>query len=511
MKKIMLLLCLSFLAILRVQAMSSSIDVDKIRYVAGEGARLYAIVICHGNNERLDNFVFGYRTDDAVLSYADVLDTFVKADSRFDVRTNGDKISSVSFDLDGNGIFDERDVIAPGEWSVSADMLASDGSTPVVALCNGVNASDVPYYFYLPEPDEVGVWVPEAMTVSLSDESFVLPVLVQPQGNTVANTTNWQASSSNETYRLDRTKIVTPYTFIDGSYHARPSMVGATGVTYVRYRPMIGGTYVESNYLTLTIKEPEVPMTSIIFTEEEIHSPLNRVVEYEYTYEPDNATYTAIKLVSSDTKIATWSASAGLKTTTVAGTATITASCNYNSSVTASFNLVSSLRNPVTGVSFGPGTEDGVIDVPVKQLIGLRPIIEPADADIPSVTIKLSDNGSSREDYTCTTYNVNYWDANNVRSQFLELSGHRPTGDRPAKLTVTSADGNYSKDFVVNVVESDRTPLPGGYEDGTIILNEEWFGHTNGGLNYITEDGEIIYQAYERENPGMSFGCTSQY
>ena len=43
------------------------------------------------------------------------------------------------------------------------------------------------------------------------------------------------------------------------------------------------------------------------------------------------------------------------------------------------------------------------------------------------------------------------------------------------------------------------------------MLNEEWYGHTNGGLNYYTPDFEIVYQAYERENPGMSFGCTSQY
>ena len=35
--------------------------------------------------------------------------------------------------------------------------------------------------------------------------------------------------------------------------------------------------------------------------------------------------------------------------------------------------------------------------------------------------------------------------------------------------------------------------------------------YRTGGLNYITPDNEVIYQAYERENPGMSFGCTSQY
>ena len=43
------------------------------------------------------------------------------------------------------------------------------------------------------------------------------------------------------------------------------------------------------------------------------------------------------------------------------------------------------------------------------------------------------------------------------------------------------------------------------------MLNEEWYGHTNGGLNWFSPDYDVVYQAYERENPGMSFGCTSQY
>ncbi|MBD5163594.1 MAG: hypothetical protein HDT09_02685, partial [Bacteroidales bacterium] len=127
------------------------------------------------------------------------------------------------------------------------------------------------------------------------------------------------------------------------------------------------------------------------------------------------------------------------------------------------------------------------------------------------MTITVTDNGTSREDYTCSTYRVNWWDNDGTRVQFYELSGHRPTGEHPAKVHVESADGAFEKDFIVNVLESDRTPIEGGYTEGTIILNEEWFGHTNGGLNYITPDNEVIYQAYERENPGMSFGCTSQY
>ena len=487
-----------------------AVDVDKVRYTVGEGACAAAVVICFGADNRLDNLVYGYRYENTMPDAGVVLAEIAAADKRLSVASDGEKVTSVAFDLNGDNVIDALDVMRANdacEWS--SEIYSAEGM-PVMAVSFGTPAGEAPYYFYLPAPDEEGIWLPEEMTVPLSDKGCVLPVLIQPQGKTVGVTTNWQASQSNTSYLLDRTLIVTPYTLVDGTYNARPTFTGATGTTYVRYRPTIGGSYVESNYMTLNITAPEVPVESLIF-DSEVTSGLNRVVELSYSYTPENATYTALTFSSSDTKVATWSATAGLKTTTVAGSATITATSMYNPEVKASFTLVSQLLKPVTDVNFGPGTEDGVINVPVRQLVGLKPVIFPEDADVPTVTVTLSDNGTSKADYTCTTYNVNWWDINNVRSTFYELSGHRPTGDHPAKITVKSADGALTKEFTVNVIEADRTPLENGYVDGTIILNEEWFGHTNGGLNYITENDEIIYQAYERENPGMSFGATSQY
>lgn len=49
------------------------------------------------------------------------------------------------------------------------------------------------------------------------------------------------------------------------------------------------------------------------------------------------------------------------------------------------------------------------------------------------------------------------------------------------------------------------------YTNGTFILNEDWFGHQNSTLNYITKDGEWIYRAFQKENPGMELGATAQY
>jgi len=51
------------------------------------------------------------------------------------------------------------------------------------------------------------------------------------------------------------------------------------------------------------------------------------------------------------------------------------------------------------------------------------------------------------------------------------------------------------------------------YQDGAFILNEDWFGHNNSSINFITNSGDIFYRVYEYENQGrdLSLGCTSQY
>ena len=49
------------------------------------------------------------------------------------------------------------------------------------------------------------------------------------------------------------------------------------------------------------------------------------------------------------------------------------------------------------------------------------------------------------------------------------------------------------------------------YTKGMFVVNEEWFGHTNGSVNFMKENGEWIYRAYTRENPRQAFGATTQF
>ncbi|MDE5749814.1 MAG: Ig-like domain-containing protein, partial [Duncaniella sp.] len=279
------------------------------------------------------------------------------------------------------------------------------------------------------------------------------------------------------------------------------------GDVYLHVRVRFGLAYSYSNVCRFTLLPPERPIESISFALPTIDAPLNSTIVNEISILPEDATYTAVTYKSSDTKVVTVSATA-IKTTKTPGSATVTVSSTWNPSATASFDVVSALRHPVTDFSIKDVDGDVIVLNP-KQMLGIIGEVSPADADIPDFNVTLTGNGTARDNYIATMYKVNYWDVNNTRIQFYELSGHR-AGE--CTLTLESTDGSgVSKTFKVRVEEQDRTPLADGYVDGTLLLNEEWFGHTNGGMNYLTPDGEMMYQVYERENPGMSFGCTSQY
>lgn len=63
-------------------------------------------------------------------------------------------------------------------------------------------------------------------------------------------------------------------------------------------------------------------------------------------------------------------------------------------------------------------------------------------------------------------------------------------------------DFNPVSEYVWEVVD---------YTKGTFFVNEDWFGHTNGSVNFLKENGEWVYRAYTRENPKQGFGCTTQF
>lgn len=49
------------------------------------------------------------------------------------------------------------------------------------------------------------------------------------------------------------------------------------------------------------------------------------------------------------------------------------------------------------------------------------------------------------------------------------------------------------------------------YTKGTFVVNEDWYGHQNSTVNFLTDDGEWYYRVVQKENPGVELGCTNQY
>lgn len=49
------------------------------------------------------------------------------------------------------------------------------------------------------------------------------------------------------------------------------------------------------------------------------------------------------------------------------------------------------------------------------------------------------------------------------------------------------------------------------YSQGTFIVNEDWYGHQNSTVNFLTHDGEWHYRALPDREPGHELGCTTQF
>lgn len=57
----------------------------------------------------------------------------------------------------------------------------------------------------------------------------------------------------------------------------------------------------------------------------------------------------------------------------------------------------------------------------------------------------------------------------------------------------------------------DSTPPVTIPSSGFYILNEDWFGHDEGTVNYFKTDGSVVYRAYRKANSGDKLGVTTQF
>lgn len=464
----------------------------------GEGESSIPMIVKFGNSSKIDNVVVRLSFNSVLPSAQEAL-AALAADPAFSLE--GEKLS---IDADGDGVFNNSgdDTCLEGKWTLT------EYEDCVMLSCG--NDQKPQYLLYLPATETVGAVIPDEMTFALSDKTDYIPVFVQREA--VFDNINYVWYRRNDeslTHSNNSSDIVNSISSSAATLGSLSYLGDKVGDVYihVRVRTGKGSSYSYSNVCHFKLLPPEIPLQSISLAHDSVNAPLNSTIHNEISLLPENATFTRLAYKSSNTGVVTASTTA-IKTTKTPGSATVTVSYKWNPQVTASFDVVSALRHPVTDIAI-QGVSGNVITLNPKQMLGIIADVTPADADIPDFDVAITGNGDDKSSLIASIYKVNYWDENNTRIQFYELSGHRAG---QCTLNLTSTDGsNVTKVYTVKVEEQDRTPIEGGYVDGTLLLNEEWFGHTNGGMNYLTPQGEVMYQVYERENPGMSFGCTSQY
>ncbi|WP_250253697.1 DUF5074 domain-containing protein [Chryseobacterium sp. Marseille-Q3244] len=81
----------------------------------------------------------------------------------------------------------------------------------------------------------------------------------------------------------------------------------------------------------------------------------------------------------------------------------------------------------------------------------------------------------------------------------------------PVSSTMTPVTPYVSSVALTGLANMKTVNTVGNYTNGFFIVNEEWFGHTNGSVNFIDNNGSIDYRVYSNANNNHAFGATTQY
>lgn len=106
-----------------------------------------------------------------------------------------------------------------------------------------------------------------------------------------------------------------------------------------------------------------------------------------------------------------------------------------------------------------------------------------------------------------------YWTKNAADTNFGSVS----TGASGRVLENGSWDvWNYAPSKNVLPIAGTFTPVatyvePTDFTNGYFMVNEDWFGHTNGSVNFVNKDGSTNYRIYSTANNNETFGVTTCY
>ncbi len=527
--------------VLKVKTETYKFDASKVRYFVGEGSNTSYLIIDWRDAKGAQKLVWGYRYDGEDKTGEAMLRAVAKSDPRFYLlimggTQYGSAIGGLGFDLNGNKNialnkasgesaetvevdedgcaytsdydFDDyspadatdhwRSGWYKGYWSYWVADNPDDelGYSGLGATGRKLTNGSVDCWIYSPIGDDdtvqpeadyytylrpgVGITLPSAMTVKLSDKGVKVPYVLGLGENTY-NKPTW----SNYNENLDFDENVVDYVMsndADGIF-GDLTFKGHTGTVLLVSNLWLGEVYRDT--CKLTVIAPEKPITSLAWQKAEVEAKMDDKVENPLTIEPEDRTWSGIVYESSDTKVATIDWKGNVRVRSNSGTATITAQSSFNPSVKATYTITVKNSKPVTEIKPVEGDE---ITMHVRD-------IHPK----PEVTVLPEDATNKDVDYKIEDTEIaSFYQKNIVAHKAGET-----------KIIVSAKDGSgVTAEIKLIVKDQDRTPYD-GYQDGTFILNEAWFGHENADMNFITADGQLMYRVYERENPNHAFGCTA--
>ena len=513
-------------------------EASKVRYYVGEGPNTSYLIVEWCDRKGAEKLVWGYRYSEA--NGEKMLKDIAAADPRFyilvqDGTQYGSAIGGMGFDLNGNNVLgleaeDGTKMEVNDNGLVNTDGYSFDGITPTdptdhwysgwyngywsywvassptedVAY-SGVGATGrqlsdgsvdywcvsrfggdddsapfAPYYFYLPAPD-YGVAIPEKLTFNMADSCYV-PEVLTAKGTKRKSLYWWIHDENGKRDNSVIAKVTNDTTNVNGLV----TFTGKTGTAKIVAQANIDGKLYRSDTCLVTVLAPQKPLTAISFENPTMTIGLKKDTVNRARVKPADATFTQLTYTSSDPSVASVNQLTGVVTsTTKEGTATITATSSYDPQLTAQYTVEVKCLKPVERIV--PSCGD-TLTIELRDIVQ-KPEVEviPADADFSAVSYKIENPAIA-----------SFYQNNIVAHKIGET-----------QLIIEASDGQGAKDTVtVKVVEPNRTPYE-GYQDGTFLLNEAWFGHENADMNFLTADDSLMYRVYERENPGEAFGATA--
>ncbi|MDE6099358.1 MAG: leucine-rich repeat protein [Muribaculaceae bacterium] len=157
-----------------------------------------------------------------------------------------------------------------------------------------------------------------------------------------------------------------------------------------------------------------------------------------------------------------------------------------------SLRVSTAVANPVSGITLKEYAPGDVIELENMGCTLITPQYEPENADFTSFAVSFADES------IVTFY-----------SSIKGLVAHR-AGETTMTLSVPGTDIKTEYTIKVKDVDPDNKPAD-DFADGVFWLNEEWFTHTSGSINYISQEGKPYYRVYGNQNNNMAFGATSPF